>query len=189
MRQQYDSSLRRSRVTSSHHTAQWQWEKRKKEEERQPVTTALLMVTSKDKCWNTYWQNHYYFSLKAIFPFLLWWGKSPHGDPFWTGIQTRGCHNWSASAMDLNFTVTLTSSTRACSGICSTAQGHGHLVSHPRLPGRHSVSTGIRTTGHSTCWDPSLPKAVLPSEAFRAQCCFLQKASSQQHLWFWRIFR
>lgn len=152
--------------------------------------TALLMVTSTDKCWDTYWQNHYYFSLKATFPSHLWWGKSTHGGPSQKDIQTRGCHNHSARAMDLNFTVTLTSSTRAWSGICSSAQGHGHLASHPQLPGRHCVSTGIRTTGHTTCWDASLPKTVLPSEAFRAHCCFLQKASSQQQLsWFWRIFR
>lgn len=155
---------------------------------RQLVTTALLMVTGK-KCWGTYWQNHYYFSLKTVFPFHLWWGKSPHGDPFWKDIQARGCHNLSTRATDLNFTATLTSSTRACSGIHSSAQGHGHLASHPHLSRRHCVSAGIRTTGHITCWDASLPKTVLLSEAFRTPCCFLQKASSQQHLsQFWRIF-
>lgn len=163
---------------SSHHTAQWHLESRKKGEERQPVATALLMVTSKDRCWHTYWQSHYYFSLKAIFPFLLWWGNSPHRGHFWKGVQTRGCNNWNARAMGLFFTVSLTRSARACSGIYSLVQRHGHLALHPQLPQRHWVSTGIRTTGHVSCWDPSLPKAVLPSEAFRAQCCFLQKDSS-----------
>jgi len=81
--------------------------------------------------------------------------------------------------MDFNFTVTLTSSTKACSGIRSSAQGHGHLASHPQLPDRHCVSAGIRTTEYTVCWDLSLSKTALPSEAFRAQCCFLQKASSQ----------
>lgn len=79
------------------HNDTWRRGKR----ERQPIATALLMVTSKNKCWQTYRQSHYYFSIKAIFPFLLWWGNIPHRDCFWKGMQTRGCNNWNARATGL----------------------------------------------------------------------------------------
>lgn len=77
-----------------HITSQWRLERRKKEAGRQHGRTALAMVISKGKCWNTYWQDLYCFSLKAIFPFLLFWGvmetsseKSFHPDPVINDVQ------------------------------------------------------------------------------------------------------
>lgn len=80
---------------SRHHiSSQRRLERRKKEGGRQHVSTLLIMVTSKDKCWNTYWQKLYCFSLKAVFSFLLFWGvtetsseKAFHPDPVINDVQ------------------------------------------------------------------------------------------------------
>lgn len=144
---------------SRHHiSSQRRLERRKKEGGRQHVSTLLIMVTSKDKCWNTLTKTLLFFTKSC---FLLPTFLRCHRGLFWKGIPSRSCHKWRARAMDLNFIVTLTSSTGARSGLCSSAQEHGQLASHSQLPGRHCVRKDISTTGHTTCWDPSLPKTVL----------------------------
>lgn len=128
---------------------------------------------SMDKHYDICWQNHYYFSLEAIFPFPFSWRKCPHGDYPLKKHSNQSLNTWSARG-----------STRACSGICSTAQGPGHLG----LPGRQLCQ--VRYWEHKAlCLLGSVPsKIVLPSEAFRAQSCFLQNPSSQHLSWLWGIF-
>lgn len=183
MRQQYDFFQEiKSHVITSHCIVTLLEEEKWKEETT--FNYCPVYGASMDKHWDTYWQNHYYFSLKAIFPFPLSWRKSPHGNYYLKKHSNQSLNTWSPRARDLNFTVTLTSSTRAHSGIYSTAQGPGHLG----LPGRQSCQ--LRYWEHrALCLLGSPPSnTVLLSKAFIAQWCFLKNPSSQHLSWLWGIF-
>lgn len=119
--QQYDCFQEiKSHVITSHCTVTFLEE----EKGREGTTFNYCPVwgASTDKGWNTYWQNQS-VSLKTIFPFPFSWRKSPHGDYLLRSHSNRSLNTWSARARDLNFTVTLTSSTRACSGIAPEHRG------------------------------------------------------------------
>lgn len=150
MRQQYNCFQEiRSKVITSHCTVTFLEE----EKPREGTTFNYCPVygTSMDKCWDIYWQNHF-FHEKLFFLFPLSWRKSPHIDSLLKRHLNQSLNTWSARAKDLDFTVPLTSSTRACSGICSIAQGQGHLG----LLGENCVSWDSGRTGRAACWDLSL---------------------------------
>lgn len=183
MRQQYDCFQEiKSHVLASYCTVTLLEEEKGKE--GTTFNYCPLYGASMDKRWDTYWQNHYYFSLKAIFPFPLSWRKSPSGNYLLKKHSNQSLNTWSARARDLNFAVTVTSSARACSGICSTEKGPGHLG----LPGRQPRQLRYGEP-RALCVLGSVPSnTVLPSKAFRAQWCFLQNPSSQHLSWLWGIF-
>lgn len=155
------------------------------EEEKEGTTFNYCPVygANMGKCWDKYWKNHYYFSLKAIFPFLFLWRKSRHGDYLLKKHSNQSLITWSARARDWVLLL-----------LWPAVPEHAQVFA-PQHGGKDiqgcledTASWDIGSTGHAACWDLSLPRQSCPLELSEHSAFFLQNPSSQHLSRLWGIF-